>query len=34
MLAQQLGADSLVMLTGVDRVAVDFGQPTERAIDP
>lgn len=33
MLALQLGAESLVMLTGVDRVAVDFGKPTQRAID-
>ncbi|MBS0340910.1 MAG: carbamate kinase [Proteobacteria bacterium] len=33
MLAAQLGAQSLVMLTGVDRVAVDFGKPTQRAID-
>jgi len=33
MLAFELGAESLVMLTGVDRVAVDFGKPTQRAID-
>lgn len=33
MLAAQLGAQSLVMLTGVDRVAVDFGKPTQRGID-
>jgi carbamate kinase len=33
MLALQLGAETLVMLTGVDRVAVDFGKPTQRAID-
>ncbi|MBS0446481.1 MAG: carbamate kinase [Proteobacteria bacterium] len=33
MLAAELGAETLVMLTGVDRVAVDFGKPTQRAID-
>lgn len=33
MLAVELGAQSLVMLTGVDRVAVDFGKPTQRALD-
>jgi carbamate kinase len=33
MLAVELGAQCLVMLTGVDRVAVDFGKPTQRAID-
>jgi carbamate kinase len=33
MLAAQLEARTLVMLTGVDRVAVDFGKPTQRAID-
>lgn len=33
MVASELGAQSLVMLTGVDRVAVDFGKPTQRAID-
>ena len=33
MLALQLGAESLVMLTGVDQVAVDFGKPTQRAIE-
>lgn len=33
MLAVQLEAQTLVMLTGVDRVAVDFGKPTQRAID-
>jgi carbamate kinase len=32
MLAAQLGAQTLVMLTGVDRVAVDFGKPSQRAI--
>ena len=33
MLAAELGAQSLVMLTGVDRVAVDFGKPTQRPLD-
>ena len=33
MLAAELGAQSLVMLTGVDRVALDFGKPTQRAVD-
>lgn len=33
MLAAQIGAGVLVMLTGVERVAIDFGKPTERAID-
>ena len=33
MLAVQLGAETLVMLTGVDRVALDFGKPTQRAVD-
>jgi carbamate kinase len=33
MLASHLGAQTLVMLTGVDRVALDFGKPTQRAID-
>jgi carbamate kinase len=33
MLATELGAQTLVMLTGVARVAVDFGKPTQRAID-
>lgn len=32
MLAVELGAESLVMLTGVDRVALDFGKSTQRAI--
>ena len=32
MLAVELGAQSLVMLTGVDRVALDFGKPTQRAV--
>ena len=32
-LAGQLGAEKLVILTGVARVALDFGRPTERALD-
>lgn len=31
-LAADLGADTFVMLTGVERVALDFGKPTERAL--
>jgi len=33
MLASELGASTLVMLTGVDRVALDFGKPTQRPLD-
>jgi carbamate kinase len=33
MLASELGADVFVMLTGVDQVALDFGKPTQRAVD-
>ena len=33
MLAAELGADVLLMLTGVDRVAIDFGKPTQRSLD-
>jgi len=33
MLASELGAQTLLMLTGVDRVALDFGKPTARALD-
>jgi len=33
MLANQLGAESLVMLTGVERVALDFGKPSQRPVD-
>jgi carbamate kinase len=33
MLAAELGAHSLIMLTGVDRVAIDFGKPTQRFLD-
>jgi carbamate kinase len=31
-LATEIGADELLMLTGVDRVALDFGTPHERAV--
>ncbi len=33
LLAAELGAEALVMLTGVERVALDFGQPTQRPLD-
>lgn len=33
MLAAEIGAQSLIMLTGVDRVAIDFGKPTQRFLD-
>lgn len=33
LLAAELGAESFIMLTGVDRVALDFGKPTERFLD-
>ncbi|MCC7039953.1 MAG: carbamate kinase [Burkholderiales bacterium] len=33
MLAAEIGAQSLVMLTGVDRVALDYGKPTQRFLD-
>ena len=33
LLAADLGAEALVMLTAVDRVALDFGRPTARPID-
>ena len=33
MLAAELGAEALVMLTGVERVALDFGKPTQRELD-
>jgi carbamate kinase len=33
LLAADVGAGALVMLTGVERVALDFGKPTERAVD-
>jgi carbamate kinase len=32
-LGRDIGADVLVILTDVDRVYLDFGQPTQRAID-
>jgi carbamate kinase len=32
-LASDIGADTLLMLTGVDRVAVDFGTPDERPLE-
>jgi carbamate kinase len=32
LLAADVGAGTLVMLTGVDRVALDFGRPTQRAV--
>jgi len=31
--ASSIGADTLVLVTGVDQVAVDFGKPTQRKID-
>ncbi len=33
MLAAEIGAQTLVMLTGVDRVALDYGKPTQRFLD-
>ena len=33
MLAAELEAQALVMLTGVERVALDFGKPTQRELD-
>ena len=33
LLAADVGAGQLVMLTGVERVALDFGKPTQRSID-
>jgi carbamate kinase len=32
-LANQLGADALVLVTGVENVMVDFGKPSQRAIE-
>jgi carbamate kinase len=32
-LARELGADRLVILTGVDRVAVGWGTPAQRPLD-
>ncbi len=33
LLARQLGADLLVISTAVERVCLDFGKPTQRAVD-
>jgi carbamate kinase len=33
LLARELGADRLIVATGVDRVALDFGKPTQRWLD-
>ncbi|HWB46872.1 MAG TPA: carbamate kinase [Hyphomicrobiaceae bacterium] len=33
MLAAEIRAEHFIMLTGVDRVAIDFGKPTQRALD-
>jgi carbamate kinase len=33
LLAEQLGADTYVILTGVPKVAVDFGRPTQKWVD-
>jgi carbamate kinase len=33
LLANNLAADQLVISTGVDRIRLDFGRPTERALD-
>lgn len=33
MLAAKIGAKCFIMLTGVDRVAIDFGKPTQRPLD-
>lgn len=33
LLARQLGAEMLVITTGVEKVALDFGKPTQRALD-
>ena len=33
LLASEIGADTLLMLTAVSRVAVDFGKPTQRALE-
>jgi carbamate kinase len=32
LLAAEIGVDTMVLVTGVDEVCVDFGQPTERAL--
>jgi len=33
LLAEQLGADTYVILTGVPKVAVDFGKPSQKWLD-
>jgi carbamate kinase len=33
LLAEQLGADTYIILTGVPKVALDFGKPTQRWVD-
>ena len=33
LLAANLGVETLIMLTGVERVALDFGKPTQRFLD-
>jgi carbamate kinase len=33
LLAEQLGADTYVILTGVPKIALDFGRPTQRWVD-
>ncbi|WP_028219914.1 carbamate kinase [Paraburkholderia oxyphila] len=33
LLAAELGVETLIMLTGVERVALDFGKPTQRFLD-
>lgn len=33
LLAEQLGADTYVILTGVPKVAIDFGKPTQKNLD-
>jgi carbamate kinase len=33
LLARALGADTLLLVTGIERVAIDFGKPTQRFLD-
>lgn len=33
LLAQELGVDALIVLTGVDKVSLDFGKPEQRDVD-
>jgi len=33
LLAKEIGADSLVILTGVDKVAINFGKPNQQELD-